>query len=98
MKTLLMLLALLSGGAALARDRDHDHDQARRAVEAGEILPLRQILERAEVDFPGQFVEADLKRKHGRAIYKIKLLTANGRVLELYYDARSGRLLKTEEE
>lgn len=96
MKTLLMLLALLSGGAALARD--HDHDQARRAVEAGEILPLRQILERAEVDFPGQFVEADLKRKHGRAIYKIKLLTANGRVLELYYDARSGRLLKTEEE
>ena len=30
--------------------------------------------------------------------FEIKLLTPNGRVLELYYHARDGRLLKTEEE
>jgi uncharacterized membrane protein YkoI len=42
--------------------RSGDHDRARQAVEAGEVLPLRTILERVERDYPGQVVEVELER------------------------------------
>ena len=33
---------------------DSDHDRARQALEAGEILPLKTVLERLARDTPGQ--------------------------------------------
>lgn len=73
-----------------------DHDRARRAVEVGEIKPLRDILPEAEKTFGGQLIEAELERKDGRMVYELKLLTVEGRILKVYYDARSGALLKSD--
>lgn len=89
-----IVIALPAGGIA----GESDHEFARRAVEAGEILPLRQILERAEAAYPGQFIEAELEREDGQLVYEIKLVTPQGGVLELYYDARTGSLLKAEDD
>lgn len=98
MKTVLLLLALLALPGASVLAGEAEHDRVRREVFSGEILPLRDILDRAEAAHPGHFLEAELERKRGRAIYEIKILTADGRVMELKYDARSGELLKTKEE
>jgi uncharacterized membrane protein YkoI len=81
--------------AAQPAPAEQDHDRARRAVLAGEALPLSPILERAQAEFGGQFLEAELEENHhGRLVYEIKLLTAEGRVLKLLYDARDGHLIK----
>lgn len=92
----LALLALvMTAYAPVAQAGDDDHDRARRAVEAGEIKPLREILTAAESAYGGQLVEAELERRGGRMVYELKLLTVEGRLLKVYYDARSGLPLET---
>ena len=86
------LLAALGTGSGQARD-GHDHDLARRALEAGEVLPLRTILERIEREYPGQVMEVGLERKDERWIYEIKLLRTGGTLVKLRIDARDGAVL-----
>ncbi len=91
-----LLLALAGAGPARASDA-RDHDRARQAVAAGEVLPLRTILERVERDNPGQVMEVELERKDGRWIYEIKLLRTGGALVKLKINARDGTLLDSRE-
>ena len=84
-------LAVAPAGRADGRD---DHERARRAVEAGEVLPLRVLLEQVERTYPGQVLEVELEREDGRWVYELKLLRGGGEMLELELDARDGTLLK----
>lgn len=90
--TAALLLAVAGAGPGRAGD-GHDHDRARQALEAGEILPLRAILERLERDNPGRIMEVELERKDGRWIYEIKVLRTGGSLVKLKVDARDGTLL-----
>ena len=77
-----------------------DHDAARRAVEAGEIKPLSEILTAVEAGHPGRVLEVELERdgKSGaRYIYELKVLTADGRVLKIEADARTAEILRVQE-
>lgn len=76
-------------------DRDeHDHDRARRAVQAGEVLPLQEVLARLARRQPGQVLEVELEREDGRWVYEIKLLKPDGRRVKLQLDARDGSPLR----
>ena len=77
---------------------DDDHERARELREAGEILPLETILAKVRALGMGQVLEVDLKKKHGRHVYKIETLDQQGVVWELVFDARSGEQLKQERE
>jgi uncharacterized membrane protein YkoI len=57
------------------------------------MLPLREIIARAESAFAGQVVEAELEDEGGLPTYEIKVLTRAGRVVKVRYDARTGALL-----
>lgn len=98
----LLLCALVGLGAAVTAaraDDDHDardHDRARRAREAGEILPLVTVLTNVEREFTGKVIEVELDRDDGRWVYEFELLTPAGSVLELTYDAATGRFLEGE--
>lgn len=70
-----------------------DHDRARQALEAGEILPLRTIIERLENDYPGQIIEVELDFDDDKWVYEIKLLRANGVLIKMKLDAGDGTLL-----
>lgn len=73
---------------------DYDHNQARQAVQAGQILPLSQILARQHQDHPGQVLEVELEREDERWVYELKVLQADGQLLKLELEAQSGRVLK----
>ena len=88
------LVAALAVGAAAPASAS-DHDRARRAVEEGRILPLKEILARAQTVSPGQVIEAELEDEGGIVIYEIKILTVDSRVMKLSYNAATGELLKT---
>ena len=92
----LLLILVLTGAAALA-DRD-DHDRARRALEAGEILPLAEILTVAEATRPGRVIEVELERDDGRWIYELELVSPGGRLYEMEIDAATGTVLEVERE
>jgi len=102
----LLAVALLIAGPAWGHDDDdddhegggrHGHDRARARVLAGEILPLSAIVARAEREFGAEMIEAELEGHHGRPVYELKLLSRDGRLLKVYYDAGDGALIKTRE-
>ena len=88
-------LALLL--AAAPAHADSDQDRARAAVQAGQVLPLKTVLERLEREHPGQVLEVELERDDGRWVYEVKLLQAGGRLVKLEVDAGSGEVLKRRE-
>jgi uncharacterized membrane protein YkoI len=76
-----------------ARADDADHDRARAALEKAEVLPLREILEKVEREYPGKVVEVELEREHDRWIYEIRLIRPGGALVRLEVDARDARVL-----
>ena len=93
--TIASLLALVLLAATPTRAAaDDDHERARRAVQAGQVLPLRTILDHVARDFPGDVIETELEDHHGTLAYEIKVISPEGRVMKVYYDARDGSVLK----
>ncbi|MBP8182664.1 MAG: PepSY domain-containing protein [Rhodoferax sp.] len=94
--TLAICLALLAGSGVAHAD-EKDHERARKALQAGEVLPLKTILERVERAYPGQVMDVELERDHrgsgGRWIYEIKVLHTSGALVKLKVDARDGTVL-----
>lgn len=76
---------------------DSEQDRARAAVQAGQVLPLKTVLERLERDHPGQVLEVELEHDDGRWVYEIKLLQPGGRLLKLELDAATGTVLRRKE-
>ncbi|MCR2747268.1 PepSY domain-containing protein [Limnobacter parvus] len=77
---------------------DDDHQRIRQLQRSGEILSLEQIFDRARAVKRGRILDAELDDDDGRYIYEIELLDANGRVWEMEFDARTGRLLELEQD
>lgn len=74
-----------------------DHDRARQALEAGEVLPLKTVLEKLVRDTPGQVMEVELERRGERWVYEIKLLRPGGSLTTLKVDAREGTIISNRE-
>lgn len=83
---------------AAARDRDeHRRDEVRRAVEAGEIRSLADILDGVRTKLPGEVAGVEVERKDGRWLYEFRVIDGQGRVFEVYVDARSGNIERVKE-
>lgn len=72
---------------------DDDHARARAARQAGEIRPLAEVMAAVKRDMAGDVIEVELEREHGRWIYEVKILTPDGVIRRLDYDALSGQRL-----
>ncbi|MDX9968020.1 MAG: PepSY domain-containing protein [Hydrogenophaga sp.] len=94
----LIVLALAAGATFAcpllqASDRG-DHEEARQALERGQVLPLRTVLDQVERSYPGQVLKVEFEHDDGRYIYEIGLLQPDGRMVRLEIDAVDGRVLK----
>lgn len=96
--SLKQLAALTLAAAALASwttpgsAGDSDHELARRALQQGQVLPLRTVLDQVERDYQGQVIKVEFEHDDGRYIYEIRLLQSGGRVAKLKVDARDGKV------
>ena len=90
---LLASFSLLGGAPVFA-----DHDRVRMLRQAGEILPLTEILKRVPEASTGQVLGVELEEKRGHLLYELEILTSNGHVLEIYVDARNGVRVEEKEE
>ncbi|MFY9178668.1 MAG: PepSY domain-containing protein [Venatoribacter sp.] len=90
-----ILIAALTGMlivSAQATPAD-DHINSRAALLAGEIMPLRTILDKVEKQYPGRVLEVELDRSKGNWVYEMKLLREDGRLVKLLVDAKDGSVL-----
>ena len=87
----LMLLASAAAGAAAPRD----HERAREAQRRGEFVALSIVLADAEKREDGRVLDVELEDDDE---YEVEILRPDGKVVELDYDARTGRFLDAEVE
>lgn len=73
-----------------------EQDEARRAVERGEALPLAELLGRVRAELGGELVGVSFERKHGRWVYEFKVVGQGGQIEEVYVDAATAEILKRE--
>jgi len=89
-------LSQADSGKTKWEDADLSYDQARRALSRGEILPIERLLERVKAQLPGQVLELEFEREDGRWVYEMKIIDADGRLLDAYFDAKSGDLISVD--
>jgi uncharacterized membrane protein YkoI len=67
----------------------------RRAVEAGQLKPLSEILGRVQAAHPGKVLDVDLERdSSGRRVYEITILKSTGQRAKVLVDAVNGAELR----
>lgn len=67
--------------------------RARDAVRRGEILSLETVAQRVQARYPGRLLDVRLDESAPRPIYHLKMLTRDGRVLQLAVDARTAQVV-----
>lgn len=83
---------------AAARDQDEGRrDEVRRAVEAGEIRSLADILAAVRSQLPGEVAGVEIERNDSRWRYELRVVDKKGRLFEVYIDAGSGKIERIEE-
>ena len=87
------LVAMCAGAPSFARDQD----EARRAVEAGEIRPLAEILNAVRAKLLGEIVGVKLEREAGVWSYELRVVDDKGRLFEIHVNARSGEVERAKE-
>jgi uncharacterized membrane protein YkoI len=98
-RALLRVLALLPASTGLAYgdsdddDDDSDHNRANRAVEEGHAQPLAELLNKVQARLGGEVIGLKLKRKNGRLVYKLKVVTPTGQLQEVSVDAMTGEVM-----
>jgi uncharacterized membrane protein YkoI len=79
------------------RNRErHDYRDAANARRSGDIVPLRDILDEVRKTHPGEIVGIEFEREDGIWVYEIKLVTPEGRYLEIYVDAKTKKIIEIE--
>lgn len=61
-------------------------------------LPLTQVLAIVRAETAGEVIEVELDEDDGQESYEVAVLTPEGRKIEITMDARTGRVLKREED
>jgi uncharacterized membrane protein YkoI len=78
---------------------DDDKEAAEAALRRGEARPLEDLLQRVRSEFAGSVLKIELEHEDDGEVpwlYEVKLLTPEGDVLELEYDAGTLELLGLE--
>lgn len=90
-----ILLALLT---TLGHAGEVSHEQARRLLEQGAIKPLQDIIAIVQAEVPGKILETELEYDDAGLVYDFKILRPGGRVQEVEVDAKTGRIIKIEDD
>jgi len=97
---LVFAAALVAAAPRLADASDKDEvrrDEMLRAVETGEIRSLADILKAVRSKLPGEVAGVEIERKHGRWLYEFRVVDRQGRLFEVYVDARNGEIERVKE-
>lgn len=91
------LAANVAGSASVIQPQD-DAARVRAAVSHGQVLPLPHILTIAQRRVRGEVLKVELEEASRQIVYELKVLTPDGRVREMKIDARTGQVLKVEDD
>ena len=101
MKSLSLILALTVGtvlalGSPAWSDKKKDEEGDIAALAKDAKVTIDQAIKTASGKVPGTVVEAELEKKHGKTVWEVEVLGADGKVTEVHIDAATGAVIDTE--
>ncbi|KQW29136.1 hypothetical protein ASE36_11760 [Rhizobium sp. Root274] len=96
---LLGLVATLHAALPAQADderRETAQDHLRDGVASGRIKSLAELRRTVLARVPGDIVSARVEQEHGLELYEFRVLRADGRLVEVEVDARTGEIREIE--
>lgn len=73
----------------------HDEDHVADLVKDAKVT-IDQAIKTALDKAPGTAVEAELEKRHGKTVWEVEVLGADGKATEVHIDAATGTIVMTE--
>lgn len=98
-------IALVAGVLAIGtpawsgKDSKQEMDETKEAVELSKTakVTIEQAVKTATEKLPGKVIEAELEKKHGKGVWEVEVVGADGKVTEVHVDADTGAVIDMEE-
>lgn len=92
--TALLAISLVVAFSATAWSDDKEGNVADLVKDAK--VTIDQAIKTAVDKVPGTVVEAELEKKHGKTVWEVEVVGADGKVTEVHIDAATGTVIDTE--
>ncbi|MGH7227628.1 MAG: PepSY domain-containing protein [Nitrospiraceae bacterium] len=75
--------------------KDEDESKVADLAKTAKVT-IHDAIKTASDKMPGTVVEAELERKHGKTVWEVEIVGADGKVTEVHIDADTGAVIDTE--
>jgi uncharacterized membrane protein YkoI len=100
-----LLVALIGSALVLSvpawadsKDKGKEKEETKEVVEMSKTakVTVEQAIKTATEKVAGKVIEAELERKHDRAVWEVEIVGADDKVTEVHIDADTGAVIDTE--
>jgi uncharacterized membrane protein YkoI len=88
--------ALALSGPAWS-DSKEGKKKGKAEMAASAKVPMEQAVKAAADKTGGKAIEAELEREHGKIVWEIEVVTADGKTVEVHVDAETGEVIDVED-
>jgi hypothetical protein len=88
--------AVLVWGTPAWSDKKDEHGSGMAALAKDATVTIEQAIKTANERVPGTVVEAELEKKHGKTVWEVDVLGADGQITEVHIEAATGTVIDTE--
>ncbi|MBL0372105.1 hypothetical protein JJB09_08695 [Rhizobium sp. KVB221] len=81
-----------------SQEEPDPYDQIRKSVRDGKLLPLATIKADVQRRWAGEIVNVSIGREKSLIVYEFRILSPNGRLIEIEINAANGAVLEVENE
>src|SRR5437867_1245137 len=102
-RKIVLLVALIGSALVLSlpawsdeRGKEEDESKVADLTKTAKVT-IQDAIKTASDKMAGTVVEAELERKHGKIVWEVEIVGADGKVTEVHIDAASGAVIDTED-
>ena len=95
---LLIGLFAVSSTSILAQERDDDDKKANAKLAKQAKITMEQARATALQKVPGEIIEGELEKEEGKLIYSFDIRVSDGKIMEVWIDAKNGSVLRASED
>jgi uncharacterized membrane protein YkoI len=81
-----------------SKDKGKEKEETKEVIEMSKTakVTVEQAIKTATEKVAGKVIEAELERKHDRAVWEVEIVGADDKVTEVHIDADTGAVIDTE--
>lgn len=95
---LIGLLAISATGVFAQNERDDDNDKPTAEMVKQAKITMEQAKATALQKVPGEIIQGELEMEEGKLVYSFDIKVADGKIMEVWIDAKDGKVLRASED